>query len=545
MLSLPKRQTSFYPGIRCWHPQRYMVLPLVAAFVCAAAWAIYVHFKVRPLPYDDGFITYRYVENALAGKGLVYNDGQRVFGSTTPLFTMLLILVRAIVPEPTPQLAVHLNAMAFIACGIGVYEIVRKLTTSRYLGAFGAIVFLMDPAQLVTSTGGMESHLFLALILGSLALLMECSHPVPTAIVIGLAILTRPEGVLLVPLLAWEFRRSIRSLLGGLAALLLTLLPWGIFSSLYYGSPVPLSLVAKAKPVYPVPRWDALDQLVHRLGAWTTGETMGVGYFGVSPSLPYRPAVVLLVCASIALLLTLVFEKNRAWIPVGFFWLLLGTYAVGNPLVFDWYLPVFFAMALVILLAGFHAAGKLANRWLKTQLSHPKLSQIAAGVSVCFILIWLIATSVTRYSHSPWGLRAPIEDAAHDPSRLRILAYRQAAEELNARVAADCVIGASEIGSFGYYAKTRILDFCGLISPEVHPYLPVPAEERFGPSWGAIGTAMVRATIPDYIVTLPVFAVPSLGRSEWFAKNYALINRVPLPATCWASEEVLIFRRNH
>jgi arabinofuranosyltransferase len=37
---------------------------------------------------DDAFITYRYVQNILAGNGFVYNPGERVLGSSTPLFTL-------------------------------------------------------------------------------------------------------------------------------------------------------------------------------------------------------------------------------------------------------------------------------------------------------------------------------------------------------------------------------------------------------------------------------------------------------------------------
>ena len=38
---------------------------------------------------DDQFTIYRYIENIASGKGFVFNEGERVLGSTTPLFTLL------------------------------------------------------------------------------------------------------------------------------------------------------------------------------------------------------------------------------------------------------------------------------------------------------------------------------------------------------------------------------------------------------------------------------------------------------------------------
>ena len=37
--------------------------------------------------YDDPFITYRYARNLLNGFGFVYNPGERILSTTTPLFT--------------------------------------------------------------------------------------------------------------------------------------------------------------------------------------------------------------------------------------------------------------------------------------------------------------------------------------------------------------------------------------------------------------------------------------------------------------------------
>src|SRR4030067_3215000 len=43
-----------------------------------------------PRTIDDAYITFRYARNLLAGNGFVFNPGERVLGTTTPLFTLVL-----------------------------------------------------------------------------------------------------------------------------------------------------------------------------------------------------------------------------------------------------------------------------------------------------------------------------------------------------------------------------------------------------------------------------------------------------------------------
>ena len=42
-----------------------------------------------------------------------------------------------------------------------------------------------------------------------------------------------------------------------------------------------------------------------------------------------------------------------------------------------------------------------------------------------------------------------------------------------ARTSGDVTVAAPEIGALGYYWKGRVLDACGLVSPEALPFLPV------------------------------------------------------------------------
>ena len=99
------------------------------------------------------------------------------------------------------------------------------------------------------------------------------------------------------------------------------------------------------------------------------------------------------------------------------------------------------------------------------------------------------------------------------------------------------------MGALGYFYRGRVLDACGLVSPEALPFLPVPADRRVHPTAGAISVAFVQSTEPEFVVTMPTFAARSLARSEWFDTHYRQIAAVPLPRPTWGSEEVLVFHR--
>ncbi len=65
---------------------------LMLALICLALTA-------RLLPgqriVDDAYITFRYARNLVRGTGFVYNPGERVLGTTTPLYTLVLAALAA------------------------------------------------------------------------------------------------------------------------------------------------------------------------------------------------------------------------------------------------------------------------------------------------------------------------------------------------------------------------------------------------------------------------------------------------------------------
>ena len=510
------------PARRAVHSFFSVLAPVL--FVAAVAWAACVHWTAEIAPFDDAYITFRYVDNLAAGKGMVYNEGERVLGSTTPLYLLLLALLKFLFSGvPTPVLAVHLNFFAFAATGLAAWLLLNRMTGNRMVASCGAAAMMADPLFLSWSLGGMESFLFAALmIFGTLAIAGR--RPVPFGIIAGLACLTRPEGVLLLPIAFLMFLGSPKRMAGAAIAFTITIVPWSLFAWAYFGNPIPLSVIAKAKPLYPLPPGSALVRLLEQYTGWFTLDLFRI------PDRLSRVFAVIILCLAPALALAALakrgFQRRSAWLPAALFAAFVIFYAASNPMVFPWYLPPVFLFGFIALLTGLSSliqVGRIPG----------------GGLPAVIVVVAICAVSTARIASTPWPPALLLEKPGH----MRIREYRTAAEKLNLISEPGERVAAPEIGSFGYYYHGPILDACGLVSPEAHPFLPAPPDQRLRPGQGVISREFVQETDPEYVVTMQVFAARSLGRWPWFRDHYQLIDSVPFAAPVWGSQSVQIFKR--
>jgi len=508
-----------------------------ALFGLALAYSVYYHARVEILPFDDAYITYRYVANFLAGRGLVYNVSERVFGSTTPLYVLWLILLKASFPAVAlPTLAVRANALFHLLSAIALvgmsYHLLGRWLPALCLGSLLAL----SPEMLNVSAGGMETFLFIALAIGAFwALAYQRSRL--AAILAGLSLLARPEGAFVVGIwgLSWLLRKGRRD---WLAPLLVAwpLAGWVIFATPYYGTPVPHSLIAKSAPLYVLPRGEAAAYIMAQLSRW--------GWLQRPMAFAPRPgALVTFVILALSLhgLSVSPGARQRAgWAPPIMLVSVIALYALANTLVFQWYLPmiwVFWALVIVTGLPHFGVWIADRARWVST-LRRRMLVGILTFLGLVVVAHVQLGDFVVL-----WRAGRILNPSVATPDRMRVEAYRQAAMWLNDMASATATAAAPEIGAFGFYFRGHIYDACGLVSPQALPFLPVPADERLHGAVGAIGTAFVRATRPDYVVTLPYFSSKSIDRDAWFQANYSLIKRIPLPMEIAGSAEVLIYSR--
>ncbi len=508
--------------------------------ILSLAFSVVFHLLVDVLPFDDAFITFRYVDNIWAGKGLTYNTDERVIGSSTPLYILWLCVLKAVFRAmPLPVLAVRGNALWFLVSALAIVALIRDLSGRPTLALIAGALFAFNLPLLVVSTGGMESFLFVALVFWA-AWAVVARRFALAAFLSGISILARPEGVFSVGVcvIVWLLRDRGRSL--QFWALLLTpALAWFIFATLYYGTPVYHSIIAKSRPLYPLPALSGFTQLLIYVGEWTgSGEGSRLEMLQIGMSVFFASTGLVMA----VYILHAPARRKDGWILPVLFGCYFAFYSISNPMIFPWYIPHVYASLFLSLLLGLPQFGAWIDVWsLRSSKDHSRLIEVEALFTA--LLLLALAVTVLGPYRQHWIDGESITDSIKEPARLRTVGYREAAEWLNSVAPESATIASPEVGALGYYWHGQILDGCGLVSPAAIPFLPVPSEEREGSAIGAISTGLVQEYKPEFVVTLKIFASKSLFLSNWFLNEYEEIHRTPLPIPVWESENVLIFKR--
>ena len=215
-------------------------LLLAGAVALRLAWRAYTHYI-----YEDAFITFRYAQNLAAGQGFVYNTHEQIYGTTTPLFALLLAVWLKIFPTHLILganifgllSAVGALALTWVLCGrLG-------LTNSRRFVAL--TVLALSDKLWERDMGGMETPLVLCLMMATYYATVR-RWPVWAGVAAGLLLWVRIDTVvwlMVVLAIAGYSNRHLLTTLSATAGLVYA--PWLAFALLYFGSAIPHTLTAK------------------------------------------------------------------------------------------------------------------------------------------------------------------------------------------------------------------------------------------------------------------------------------------------------------
>jgi len=224
---------------RIWTHHRTLIISLAGCLIAYVAWILYTGFID-----DDAFITFRFASNLAAGHGFIYNPGERILGTSTPFFTLLMALWHLIWPDPVPG-AVLLDLLAVLGTIILTYIALQETKLSTAQCTFAMLMLAISPRLLYLNMAGMETPWCLLFIAASW-LTYRRKRWALTGVLLGGLLWVRLDMLLWVIILAigaiLQDRRSWR------AAIPLAVgvyLPWLAFSWLYFGSPIPLAVTAK------------------------------------------------------------------------------------------------------------------------------------------------------------------------------------------------------------------------------------------------------------------------------------------------------------
>lgn len=133
--------------------------------------ALAVRLVPGPRSIDDAYITFRYARNLLAGEVFVFNPGERVQGTTTPLYTLLMAgrgSVSGGTQAPFPWLALGVNALADAGTCLLLYWMGRRLGAGA-AGFAATLVWAIAPYSVTFAIGGLETSLYVLLLSGPAA----------------------------------------------------------------------------------------------------------------------------------------------------------------------------------------------------------------------------------------------------------------------------------------------------------------------------------------------------------------------------------------
>lgn len=192
---------------------------------------------------DDAAITFRYADRIAGGQGFTYNPGDRTNGASAPLYTLLL--------AGGHRLGADLEAFAR---AIGVFAYSGSVALVCYMsgllrgliaGALAGFLLVGSVAFRGEALTGMESGFAALLGLLVILFLME-DRPTLAGVALGLAVVNKLDAGLLAVAIVLAFllvdrRPPWRT---GWTALAVAA-PWFLFSTLYFGSPLPHSATQK------------------------------------------------------------------------------------------------------------------------------------------------------------------------------------------------------------------------------------------------------------------------------------------------------------
>jgi len=460
---------------------------MLRGFIAAAVAARLVFWTTTNRMFEDGLTTITHARNVPLGLGLVHHAGEGNVHGFTSAIGVLIPLAGELVHQGSGMFAMRVASLIAVCIAL-VYArlICRDLRLGAFPTAFVLAYLAFDQNMIFYGMSGMETQVAVTVILGGVYHVRR-QDLVASGIWLGLAPLARPEFVLWVaPALAYlalgNLRRAIAA--GGITGAIVA--PWIVFTTAYYGSPIPNTVVAKAT-VSPIPAILSNGSPLPWL-EWLFGQVTGhielllyhfepfheVWSTAAAP-LPGPVLIVIAVVVADLFAIGLVASRQVAgwWPALAFIGLFFAyrVYFIPTINYYDWYLPPFLALVMIVVAAG--------------------LQRIYAWRHA-ITRILSIALALAFAMHMPFSFAVESKvQAVENEVRTNV------AEYLKATVPPGESVTSESAGYIGFYGGVKLFDYPGLTSKtSVRALQALPPDQRDLPH-------LVAALKPDWLVLRP------------------------------------------
>jgi hypothetical protein len=474
--------------------------PLIGVGIVLAVSALYLGGAVRcpgfGFPLDDAWIHQAYARNLAQSGRLALASEAASVGSTSPLWTALLALGYILGLAPHPWSTILGVSFWLLTAWTGMVLTRRLSPGQRSVAPWVGLACLLEWHLAWAAFSGMEITLAAFLSLWLLERYASRAHAFALGAIGGLLILARPEGIVLVALLALAlvieglpaprrpgrtWRRIVSALADLSAGLALLLVPYLILNVVVSGQPLPNTFYAKqaeyrallAQPIW-ARLWDVVRQPL--IGAqvllipgfvwqafsalrWAVreGQARGVRASRTADEgdeartavrtlqqdadpVPEPPSVVVVL------------------LPLTWWAAYHLLYALRLPVSYQhgrYLMPV-----LPILLAyGLLGTAHWLRRWRVFHTDGPAVTRVlgrALALALAVLFLAFLLLGARAYTDDTCIIQCEMVDVAlwlrdHTPP--------------------GALVAAHDIGAIGYFSQRPLLDLAGLVTPQVIPVM--------------------------------------------------------------------------
>jgi hypothetical protein len=508
-------------------PRAAAVAFVVAACLVCLGYALYTNQT-----WEDSLITLRQAENLLKGQGLTYNPGSLVHGFTSPINVLLLALCHFLTGQSSYDATLWLyrvfSIAAFAASGMLMLKAFYE-TPPRWSAAtwFLGFVYLFDVKNVAFSINGMETA-FMLLFVAWAVYLMSRAEP-DQWLWRGLCwsglMWSRPDGCVYIAafslaeviFLSTSRRTTITSFVKSAAVCAVAYGPWIVWAWWYYGSPIPHTIIAKGNV-----EQGALSQILATLDNLLTSlislaaQFFRPIYYGDAPEFWLAGtwgrvlSGLTKVVGIVAMLYVFCPVKDRFGRAMSLCFMILCFYFAYMPFPFPWYFPpamMIGAISFTRAAVALAFAGEPAAAYLHVRRPQTFVLTILIVLAVGALLVFVPACLEERVQQVEieQGNRAALGKWLKENGKPTDTVYLE------------------PLGYIGYYSGMRMLDFPGLVSPEV-----VQVRRRLannGESYMSTRYSVILELKTDWVVLRPVEYqyLEKLGMVERFEKDYTLV----------------------
>lgn len=458
--------------------------------------------------WEDFFITFKFSRNLCEGNGLVYWPGKKVHGFTSPLGTLLPAFCYFITGCKSYVPAIWMFRIlfcipAFAAGGIFLMKTVREnLPNYKYAPVFAGLLYLCEGKSIIFSMNGMETALMLFFMSWSFYLLQkgEKCKWLPLGISWAGLMWIRPDSFIYIGLFIISFTifrfASLKQVLilflkAGLATTVLYL-PWFLWAWIYYGSPIPHTVMAKSVLFSHVPAYQIVKRAIFDLPVcvqWVFSPVYPQ-FEEWPPTIKYFSGVIGLFCFFYWMI---PFNKDRTGRMASFIFFVLCIYMSLMTFPYPWYFPSVAFLGLATLSIGIYRICEKSGLPANT------------GNIPGYILLIIVVSIFVTFSLDTYRMK--IQQETVEGQRTAIGKWLKMNTGKNETVYIEC------LGYVGYFSEREMFDYPGLASPEV---VRMIKHENLN------FQSIIPQLKPDWIVMRPSEYLPLINNAD-FKRHYEAV----------------------